>query len=37
LDLIPNSVDGAVKFIQEHARGPHAAPAIPFRGGFGFL
>jgi hypothetical protein len=35
--VICNSVNGVVKLIQEHPGSPHAAPAIPFSGGFGLF
>jgi hypothetical protein len=35
--VISNSVDSAVKFVQEHSRNAYTPPPIPFRGGFGFL
>jgi hypothetical protein len=35
--VISNSFDSAVKLLQEHFRGPHTPPPIPFSSGFGLL
>jgi hypothetical protein len=35
--VISDSLDSAVKLIQEHFRGPHTPPPIPFSSGFSLL
>src|SRR5258708_31342306 len=35
--VVSNSLDGAVKLIEEHSCRPRTAPSIPFSGGFSFV